>query len=191
LLTPALTAADPAPAPAPQAAATTWGARSIWDRLILGGSVGAAKLMSGTHRLTCVECSPGAVGLALTGHIGGWATPRLAILVEVHRSSPRVIDPTAGAKSFFQNGITMTGRYYTRPRLWFGGGIGTTYLSWSDEVVTTNIMGNLSITASAGYELRHGRNVSIDVLARLMAGIYGIVDEDVETASVGIGVNWR
>ena len=63
----------------------------------------------------------------------------------------------------------------------------TALLDTEDE--ETLVVG-MALMGAAGFELLSAQRFSVDLQGRLMAGSYDGIDQQITSASIGVGINW-
>jgi hypothetical protein len=121
-------------------------------------------------------------------------SPRFALLFEVQGNAQTIEENAYGAASLVQATAMIAGQYWLTPQLWIKGGIGGSSLSVSyDDGYSSdseNIDEGMALMGAVGYELLSARNFSIDLQGRLISGSYESFDQNVTSATVGVGFNW-
>jgi hypothetical protein len=83
-------------------------------------------------------------------------------------------------------------QYWVTPQLWLKGGIGFASLDLqnNDYYEEAHIDSGMALMGAAGFELLSSQRFSVDLQGRLMAGSYDGIDQQITSASIGVGINW-
>jgi hypothetical protein len=148
----------------------------------------------GDDDVSCPSCDYEPIGVEVDFHIGGMLSPRFALLFEVQGNGKTIDDNGYGATSLVQATAMIAGQYWLTPQLWIKGGLGGASLSYSYDdgydSVSDEIDQGMALMGGAGYEILSARTFSIDLQARLIAGSYDGIDQQVTSGSIGVGFNW-
>jgi len=164
------------------------------DRWVLGVGALAGRPINND----CSDCYWDAAAGA-DFQIGWMLTPRLALMMDTHAvavGESNLPHPGAEPNAMVQGVVGIAAQYWTSPRVWIKGGIGSGEVRESVTVHSDNGT-SLDITesktgfgtlAAVGYELYHGNSLGVNANVRY-AGIHG---DQLSRASVvlGIGMTW-
>lgn len=129
----------------------------------------------------------------VSAHIGGFVGPRLALMAEVQGNAVTL------TSNFYEGNVTLVqstlmgaAQYWVLPQLWVKGGIGFASLDIDDDSYyeETHIDTGMAIMGAVGFELLSAQRFSVDLQGRLLAGSYSGLDEQITSASIGVGINW-
>jgi hypothetical protein len=129
----------------------------------------------------------------ISAHIGGFVAPRLALMAEVQGNAVTLSsDAYEGNLTLIQSGLMGVAQYWITPQLWIKGGIGFASLDIDDDAYyeETHIDSGMALMGGVGFELLSAQRFSVDLQGRLMAGSYNGIDQQITSASVGVGINW-
>jgi hypothetical protein len=216
LLAPAIAAAQPSQTPPPPPpppgygggyyaappATEPGGFMNRRGRLAVGFGLGVGAMNAeGSDVLECTACdgNPAAVGIDF--HIGGMLSSRLALLAEVQINGQVVDEDDYGVSTVTQAALMGAVQFWLTPRLWIKGGLGFASLqaNYSDEYdddydATADIGTGGAALFAAGVELIQGRNFALDLQGRVLAAAYDDdetgFEDNVTSATIGIGLNW-
>lgn len=178
-----------APPPPP---ALPGGFHNRTGRLAWGFSLGVGGMHDrGSNVTSCSNCDFNPAAGEVDGHVGGFVSPRLALMVEGQVNAQTVsVDPVYGDDTTLsQNTLMIAGQYWVTPQLWVKGGVGLASLWASDGWTDWQGPSGGALMGGAGYELLSARNFAVDVQARLIQGTYRGFDT-VTSGTVGVGFNW-
>jgi hypothetical protein len=168
-------------------------------RLIFGGSIGASNMSSRGSDLECRDYDYSPIGLQVAGHIGGFLSPRFALMGELQGNFQTLSSDsfTGDTTTLVQGALMLAAQYWVTPRLWIKGGLGFATMQvdrsyFGDGIVDESTVpeNGTAIMGAIGYELLSARNFSIDVQGRLLNGAYKGIDDNITAGSIGIGINW-
>lgn len=161
-------------------------------RLAFGGSLGLGGMHdTGSNVTSCNNCNYNPIAVEVDGHIGGFLTPRFALLGEVQANFQTVHSDTYNGDTVLsQNTLMIAGQLWVTPQLWIKGGIGFAYLQADDYYFTYDVGSGGAIMGAVGYELMSARNFAVDLQGRIIQGNYNSFGDSVTSGTVGIGLNW-
>ncbi len=167
-------------------------------RIIFGFDLGLGTMSDQGGDIECANCDYSPISMGLFGHVGGFLTPRFALMAEAGASAMTISsDYREGTSNLVQSVLMVAGQYWITPQLWIKGGIGFANLQvetsyYSDGVVdeVTIPENGGAIMGAVGYELLSARNFSVDLQGRLVNGSYKGIDNNITAASIGVGINW-
>lgn len=145
----------------------------------------------GSEITTCGNCDFNPIAVAGHGHIGGFLTPRFALMAEGQVNAQTVsVDPFYGDDTVLsQSALMIAGQLWVTPQLWIKGGIGFAHLYADNSWEGWDLGSGAALLGAAGYEVMSARNFSVDLQARLIQGTYESFDT-VTSGTVGVGINW-
>ena len=129
----------------------------------------------------------------VSAHLGGFVGPRLALMAEVQGNAVTLSsDFYEGTTTLVQSALMFAAQYWVTPQLWLKGGIGFASLDLDndDYYEETHIDSGMALMGSAGFELLSSQRFSVDLQGRLLAGSYDGIDQQITSASIGVGINW-
>jgi hypothetical protein len=175
----------------PQATQLPGGFHNRQGRLAFGGSLGLGGMHdSGSNVTTCGSCDYNPLAVELDGHIGGFLTPRFALMAEGQINAQTVASDFYDDTVLSMNSLMIAGQYWVTPQFWIKGGIGLAQL-WADNAYEVWDFGTgAAIMGAAGYELLSARNFAIDLQGRIIRGSFNSLDDNVTSGTVGVGLNW-
>ncbi len=167
-------------------------------RLALGFSIGLGAMHSNAAGdIGCSTCDYNPAAVEVDFHVGGMLSPQFALLFEMQGNLQTVDQNNAGGTASLSQGTAMiAGQYWLSPRFWLKGGIGVAHLSYDFTDQYGNSQGSQSIDNGAaimgaiGYELYSTREFAVDLQGRLIEGSYKTIDDQITSATVGLGFNW-
>ena len=168
-------------------------------RLAFGFSVGLGTMTDSFGDVTCSGCDYSPLAGTISGHIGGFIGPRLALMADLQGAAQTVsYDGYSGStETLVQSALMVAAQYWVTPQLWIKGGVGfanlrVDYSAFGDGIVdaSTQPENGIALMGAAGYELLSARYFSIDLQGRLLNGSYEGIDNQVTAATIGVGVNW-
>ncbi len=161
-------------------------------RLAWGFSIGLGGMHDDGSAITsCNNCDYNPVAVEADGHIGGFLTPRFALMGEVQVNAQTVhSDAYDGDTILSQNVLMIAGQYWLTPQLWIKGGIGFAHLQADDYYFVYDVGSGGAIMGAIGFELLSARNFAVDLQGRLIQGSYNGLDDRVTSGTVGVGLNW-
>jgi hypothetical protein len=154
-----------------------------------GGFLGGGQMQP-----DCEGDCEGLGGISIGGQLGGFAAPRLALLLDlwfVIGSKEQTYDTPPYQTSRGYIGVSM--QYWLAPRFWIKGGFGSAKLATSlDGDVISRTESVLGLLGAAGFEILHDPRYSIDLSLRLGTEAYPRydgTDDRLTTFSVDLAVN--
>jgi hypothetical protein len=161
-------------------------------RLTFGFSAGLGGMNDNGGDLECSGCDYSTLSGQVSGHIGGFIGPRLALMFEAQANVQQLSQEQFIEDDLFltQYAAMVAAQYWVTPQLWLKGGLGLANLQVSDAFGESNIDNGTAIMGAVGFELFSARYMSVDLQGRLLNGSYEGIDNNITAASVGIGVNW-
>lgn len=177
-----------APAPAQPGGFHNRGGRLIW-----GFSLGLGGMSENGDDVECINCDYSPLAAAVSGHIGGFVGPRLALMGELQGNVQTLSTDGYDDTTLVQTALMFAAQYWITPQLWIKGGIGVANLRVEDSYYGTvaEVPENgLALMGAVGFELLSAPRFSVDLQGRLINGSYDSVDTNVSGASIGVGVNW-
>lgn len=185
--------------PPPPSSQLPGGFHNRTGRLIFGGSLGLGSMSSRGNDLRCFDCDYSPISVQAAGHIGGFLSPRFALMAEGQANVQTLAsDSFTGDTTILTQGALMLAvQYWVTPKLWIKGGIGFATLQvdrsyYGDGIIDESTVpeNGTALMGAIGYELLSARFFSIDLQGRLLNGAYRGIDDNITAASIGIGINW-
>jgi hypothetical protein len=176
------------PAPATQ---LPGGFHNRMGRLAVGGSIGLGYMHdTGSNVTACGNCDYNPVAVEADGHIGGFLTPRFALMAEGMINAQTVASDFYDDTVISMNSLMIAGQYWVTPQLWIKGGIGVSQL-YADNTYEVWDFGTGGVAMGAiGFEVMSARNFAVDLQGRLIRGAFNSLDDTITSGSVGVGINW-
>jgi hypothetical protein len=199
---PALAAAQPSAAPPPppggggyyagQPAAPTGGFHQRQGRPMIGFGIGLGNLQIDDNDVGCPSCDYDPVAFEGDFHIGGMLSPRFGLMLELQANGQVVDETSYGPTTLTQVTAMVAGQYWVSPRLWIKGGIGAAHLAfdYNDGYESEPIDDGAAVMAAVGYELVSARRFGLDLQGRVVSGSYDGIDQNITSATVGLGFSW-
>ena len=160
-------------------------------RIAYGGSLGLGYMHdTGSNVTSCADCGFNPLAVELDGHIGGFLTPRFALMAEGMINAQTVASDYYEDTILSMNTLMIAGQYWITPQLWVKGGIGVSQLYADNSYEVWDFGTGGALMGAVGYEVFSARNFAIDLQGRLIQGAFNSLDDKVTSGSVGIGVNW-
>lgn len=163
-------------------------------RLAFGFSLGVGGMSDSGGDITCTGCDYNPLSAEVSGHIGGFLTPRFALLGEVQGNIQTLSfgdNINTPDTQLVQSALMIAGQYWLTPQLWIKGGIGFADLRIQDSFGgESRPEGGMALMGAVGIELFSARYLAVDLQGRLLNGSYKGIDDNITAASVGIGINW-
>ena len=160
-------------------------------RLAFGGSLGLGGMHdSGSNVTACGNCDYNPLAVELDGHIGGFLTPRFALMAEGQINAQTVASDFYDDTVLSMNSLMIAGQYWVTPQFWIKGGIGVAALYADNAYEVWDFGTGGAIMGAAGYELMSARNFAIDLQGRIIRGSFNSLDDNVTSGTIGIGLNW-
>jgi hypothetical protein len=145
---------------------------------------------SGSNITACNNCDYNPLAGEFDFHIGGMLSNRFALLGEFQGNAQTVISDYYDDTVLSQSALMIAGQYWLTPQLWIKGGIGIAHLQADDSYVVYDIDNGGAIMGGIGFELMSARNFAVDLQGRIIQGSYNGLNDNVTSATVGIGLNW-
>ena len=162
-------------------------------RLISGVSVGVGGMHDGGSGITSCDASCDYSPLAgeIDGHLGGMISPRFGLMAELQVNGQTVhSDVINGDTVLSQSALMIAGQFWLTPQLWIKGGIGFAHLDAQDNYTQYDFGGGGAIMGAVGFELLSARFFAVDLQGRIIEGSYHGLDDQITSATVGVGLNW-
>jgi hypothetical protein len=160
-------------------------------RLAWGFSVGLGGMHDeGSNVTSCNNCDYNPVAVEVDGHIGGFISPRLALMAEGQINAQTVQSDFYDDTVLSQNALMIAAQYFVTPQLWVKGGIGLAHLYADNSYEVWDFGGGVALMGAVGYELMSARNFAVDLQGRLIQGTYDAFNDSVTSGTVGVGFNW-
>ena len=168
-------------------------------RLIFGANLGLGAMSDRGGDIECNNCDYGTVAFQIAGHVGGFLTPRFALMAELQGNAQTLSSDrfSGDTTTLVQSALMLAGQYWLTPQLWIKGGIGFANLRVDRSYYGDGIVDEQSvpenggaIMGAVGYEILSAQRFSIDLQGRLLNASYKGIDNNVTAASVGVGINW-
>jgi Outer membrane protein beta-barrel domain len=162
-----------------------------------GFSIGLGAMSTNGESVPCNGCDYNPAAFEVDFHIGGFLSPRFALMLEVQGNGQTVesVNGGEGTVTLVQGTAMAAAQYWLTPKLWIKGGIGAAHLSkdYNDAYGTqTQPLDNgAAVMGAIGYEVYSTREFSVDLQGRLIEGSYkNGVENRITSGSVGLGFNW-
>lgn len=176
---------QPPPAPLPG------GYHNRMGRLAWGFSVGLGGMHdSGSNVTRCGNCDYNPMAIEFDGHIGGFLSPRFALMAEGQVNAQTVAHDIYDDTVLSQNALMIAGQFWLTPQFWIKGGIGFAHLYADNYYEVWDFGTGGAIMGAAGYELMSARNFAVDLQGRIIQGSYEGFDDSVTSGTIGVGINW-
>ncbi|HVK89554.1 MAG TPA: hypothetical protein VM513_35775 [Kofleriaceae bacterium] len=168
-------------------------------RLIFGFSLGLGGMSDRFGDIECFDCEYSPIAAGVTGHIGGFIGPRLALVGELQGSAQTISSDrfTGDTYTLVQGSLVVAAQYWATPQLWLKGGVGFANLQvqrsyYGDGIVDEESIpeNGLALVGGIGYELLSAQRFSVDLQGRLQHGSYKGIDNSVTAGTIGVGINW-
>lgn len=163
-------------------------------RLIFGFSLGLGGMSDRGGDIECSNCDYNTAAGEVSGHIGGFIGPRLALLGEVQGNIQTISSGLYEDTQLVQSALMVAAQYWVTPQLWVKGGIGFANVQvdhqYWDGTATEPVDNGMALMGAIGFELFSARYFSVDLQGRVLNGAYKGIDNSITAGSVGIGVNW-
>jgi len=145
---------------------------------------------SGSNVTSCNSCDYNPIAVELDGHIGGFLTPRFALMLEGQVNAQTVASDFYDDTVLSTNALMVAGQYWLTPQLWVKGGIGVSQLYASNSYEEWDFGTGGAVMGGVGFEVFSARNFAIDLQARIIQASFNSLDDNVTSGTVGIGANW-
>jgi hypothetical protein len=174
------------------AAQVPGGFHNRMGRLAYGFSIGLGGMHDrGSNITSCNNCDYNPIVVEVDFHVGGFLTPRFALMGELQSNGQTVhSDFYNGDTVLFSNALMIAGQYWLTPQLWVKGGIGLSHLDAQDDYWQYDLGGGTALMGGVGFELMSARNFAVDLQGRLIQANYHGLNDSITSATVGVGINW-
>jgi len=161
-------------------------------RLTWGVGLGLGGIGDGGSAITsCDNCDAKPLTLEGDFHIGGMVSPRLALLFEVQANAQTVHSDFYNDDTFLEQGAALfAAQLWLLPQLWIKGGIGFANLQLDNRYFLDDYGSGGALLVAAGVELLSARNFAIDLQGRLLETSYNSLNDNITSATIGIGIDW-
>jgi hypothetical protein len=163
-------------------------------RLIFGFSLGLGGMNDRGGDIDCNNCEYSTAAGEVSGHIGGFVGPRLALMGEVQANLQTLSSNAIEDQTLVQSALMFAAQYWLTPQLWIKGGIGFANVQvnhdYWDGTDVEPVDNGMALMGGIGYEVLSARYFSLDLQGRILNGSYKGIDDSITAASVGIGINW-
>ena len=122
--------------------------------------------------------------------IGGFLTPRFALMAEGQINAQTVSSDFYDDTVLSMNTLMIAGQYWVTPQFWIKGGIGVSQLFADNAYEVWDFGTGGAIMGAAGFELFSARNFAIDLQGRIIQGSFNSLNDHVTSGTVGVGINW-
>lgn len=199
LAAPAVASAQPYGAPPPGGGYYTGLANGFHNRaghLTLGVSLGLGGMKADSGPIDCSGCDYNPITVGVAGHIGGMLNERLALMLELQANGQTIDQTRFGDTTTLVQGAAMfAAQYWITPQLWVKGGVGAAHLQVSYEdiygpVADQPVDDGMAFLGAAGFELLSAARYSVDLQGRVFVGSYKGIDDQITSATIGVGMNW-
>ena len=162
------------------------------NRLAYGFSIGLGGMHdAGSNVTTCGNCDYNPAAVEFDGHIGGFLSPRFALMAEGQVNAQTVALDAYGEDTVLsQSALMIAGQYWLHPQFWIKGGIGFAHLYADNPYEVWDFGTGGALMVGAGVELMSARNFAVDLQGRIIRGSYDGFDDSVTSGTVGVGINW-
>lgn len=183
----------PPPAPLPG------GFHNRMGRLAWGFSLGLGNMSDRGGDIDCLNCDYSPLAGEGSVHIGGFISPRLAILGEGQVNVQTLANDsfTGDTTTLSQAALVLAVQYWATPQLWLKGGLGVASLQVDRSYYGDGFVDESSVPENGGavllgvgYELLSARAFSVDLQGRILVGSYEGLDNQITASSIGVGINW-
>jgi hypothetical protein len=191
LLFPSLAFAQYYSAPAPSAQ-HPGGFHNRAGRLMFGFSAGLGGMSDKGGDIECINCDYGTLTGQVSGHIGGFIGPRLALMGEAQANAQTLATDGYDDTILVQSALMFAAQYWITPQLWIKGGLGFANLQVEDTYfgVVSRPENGMSLMGAIGFEILSARYISLDLQGRFLNGSYDGIDNNITAGSSGLGINW-
>lgn len=175
----------------PPATTLPGGFHNRMGRLAIGGSIGLGGMHdSGSYVTECGNCDFNPIAFEVDGHIGGFLTPRFALMAEGQINAKTVQSDFYDDTILSMNTLMIAGQYWVTPQLWIKGGIGISSLYADDAYTIWDFGTGGAIMGAVGFEVMSARNFAVDLQGRVIQGSFNSLDDNVTSGTVGIGISY-
>jgi hypothetical protein len=164
-------------------------------RVTWGVGIGLGGMGDDGGSLTCSGCGYNPFALEFDAHLGGFVTPRFALMVEVQANGQTVSANADGSTStLVQTALMLAGQYWLTPQLWIKGGVGFANLQQNDNnfdgTAVTPVDNGFAVMGALGFELLSSRRFALDLQGRIIEGSYDGIDDHITSGTIGLGFSW-
>ncbi|HTL38009.1 MAG TPA: outer membrane beta-barrel protein [Kofleriaceae bacterium] len=161
-------------------------------RLAFGFSLGLGGMHdNGSAVTSCNNCNYNPIAFEVDGHVGGFLTPRFALMGELQTNGQTVhSDVYNGDTVLLSNTLMIAGQYWLSPQLWVKGGVGFATLQAQDDYFEQDLGNGSALMGGVGFEVFSARDLAVDLQGRIIRANYHGIDDGVTSATVGVGINW-
>jgi len=161
-------------------------------RLAWGFSIGLGGMHdAGSQVTSCNNCDYNPIAVEADAHIGGFISPRFALMGEVQVNGKTVqLNGYDGDTIISQNALMLAGQFWISPQFWIKGGIGFAHMQADDAYFTYDVGDGGVVMGAVGFEVFSARDMAVDLQGRLIQGAYNGIDDKVTSGTVGVGINW-
>jgi hypothetical protein len=175
----------------PPATQLPGGFHNRMGRLAIGGSFGLGGMHdSGSNVTNCTNCDYNPLAVELDGHIGGFLTPRFALMAEGQINAQTVQSDVYNDTVLSMNSLMIAGQFWVTPQLWIKGGLGVASLYASDSYQDYDFGTGGVAMGGIGYEVMSARNFAVDLQGRIIQGSFNSLNDNVTSGTIGVGINW-
>lgn len=163
-------------------------------RLAFGFSLGLGGMHDDFGDFNCSNCD--SVSGQISGHIGGFVSPRLALLGEAQGNVQTLqINADGTDTSLVQGALMFAAQYWVTPQLWIKGGLGFANVQVQDSdafgvFAASEPENGTALMGAVGFELLSAQFFSVDLQGRVLNGSYKGLDDNITALSIGVGINW-
>jgi len=160
--------------------------------LAWGFGLGLGGIHDGGSAITsCDNCDANPLTLEADFHIGGMLSPRLALLLELQGNAQTVHSDFYGDDTTLEQGAALfAAQFWVLPQLWIKGGIGFANLQVDSRYFIDDYGSGGALLGAVGVELMSARNFALDLQGRLLETSYNSLNDNVTSATIGIGIDW-
>jgi hypothetical protein len=166
--------------------------RHARDGVTIGFGFGLGNMEADSGPLRCSGCDFDPVAVGFDFHIGAMLNPRLALLFELSGTSQQL--DADGVEALSQIMLLGAVQWWPTRLVWLKGGIGSSHLglSYDDgyEADGATLGNGLGLLGAVGVEVLHSTAFAIDVQLRVQSGNYKKLDDELHSATLGVGFNW-
>lgn len=161
-------------------------------RLMWGGSFALGGMNDSGGDIECDNCDYDPLAVGIDAHIGGFVNPRLALMFELQANAQQL------SQEFFveddvylvQSAAMFAAQYWVAPQLYIKGGVGFSHLELSDSDEGFELDNGIALMGAVGFEIFSSRLTAVNLEGRFLNGSYEGADNNITSATVGIGVNF-
>ena len=163
-------------------------------RLAWGFSIGVGGMNDSSSSIGCSNCDYQPLALEADLHIGGFLSPRFALLFEAQVNEQQLTaqDATNDSTQLEQSALMVAGQLWLLPQLWIKGGVGFADLHINDNSIGTvsGVDTGFAVMGAIGFELFSGRFFALDLQGRIIDGSYQGISDHITSGTIGLGFNW-